>query len=190
VRLFLAIDFEPAAREGLAAVQTALRTATGAGANDLRWTDPGTLHLTLHFLGEVDAAGLERLRTSLGDALPDRPFTLRTGAPGCFPARGPVRVIWLGMAEGGPETTAIHGELAARIRRAGLVVEPRPLTPHLTLARARDPRRSARDLRDRVAACHAPVIASRVDRVVLYESDLSGPRPRYTALATLALAGA
>jgi 2'-5' RNA ligase len=42
-------------------------------------------------------------------------------------------------------------------------------------------------MRAQIAACRSDPIAWRVDHVTLFQSDLSGPSPRYAPLATLPL---
>jgi 2'-5' RNA ligase len=190
VRLFLALELDPPARLQLGAVLADLRRALGDTAAALRWTPPSNVHVTLHFLGEIDAPGLDRLRLALGVSLPQAGFIARTAAPGVLPHRGPSRVVYLGVGAAGPELAGAHDELARRVRQAGIPTEDRALSPHLTVARVRDrhaPGPTARALRAQVAAFSCAPIAWRVDHVTLFQSDLSGPSPRYTPLATMPL---
>lgn len=190
MRLFLAVEPDPAAREQLGLMASRLRQSLGDVAAALRWTSPENIHLTLHFLGEVGAAGADRLRAALGTLLPQAGFIVRTAAPGVLPHRGPPRVVYLAVGSPGPELASVHAELARAVRQAGVAVEVRAFAPHLTLARVRARGASGstvRALRAQVAAFACEPIAWRVDRVTLFQSDLSGSSPRYTPLATLPL---
>jgi 2'-5' RNA ligase len=100
------------------------------------------LHLTLRFLGSVEAGTLERLAVSLRE-LPFTPFEARLGGLGSFGRGSGVRVLWIGILAGGEELARLAAEIEWRCREAGLEPEERPYSPHLTLARARD-RRGAR----------------------------------------------
>jgi 2'-5' RNA ligase len=70
--------------------------------------------------------------------------------------------------------------------RADVTLESRAFTPHLTLARARDRERARLSgLGRRVTGLdvlQGTPARWRVDRVVLMNSDLSGPRPRYESI--------
>lgn len=190
MRLFLAVEPDPPARERLDAMLSALRRALGDAASSLRWTPAGNVHITLHFLGEVDGAGADRLRVALGTSLPQAWFSVRTSRPGVFPHGGPPKVVWLGVGAGGAELAAVYDELSHRLRGAGVPIEGRAFSPHLTLARVRDRDRSTAGvgaLRARIAAFVTDPIAWPADHVTLFQSDLSGPSPRYAPLATLAL---
>jgi 2'-5' RNA ligase len=75
-------------------------------------------------------------------------------------------------------------ELAAAVERAlmplGFAPEERSFRPHVTLARLREPA----DLRRRLAAAYEPSVkGGRISALTLYESELGGEAPVYTALA-------
>jgi 2'-5' RNA ligase len=186
VRLFLAVDPDEAARARLEALRADLERAAGEAAAALRWVTASVAHITLHFLGEVESAAADRLVSALEVAVPAAPFEVALGAPEVFPASGPPRVVWLPAERGGAELAALHGVLGGRLREAGLVVEQRPFTPHLTLARVRDQRR-ARPLAARFRDLHPAPIHWRVDRATLFQSDLSGRSPQYRALHVIGL---
>jgi len=186
VRLFLAVDPDEAARAGLAALQAGLVRAAADSASALRWVAPAVAHITLHFLGEVATARVDGLVGALGPSASVAPFEIALGAPEVSPPSGPPRVLWMPVARGRAELAALHRELGERVRAAGLSVEARPFTPHLTVARVRD-RRGARPLAARVGDVHAPPIRWRIDRATLFESDLSGRTPQYRARHVIGL---
>jgi RNA 2',3'-cyclic 3'-phosphodiesterase len=188
VRLFLAIELDASARREIAAAIEQVRNACGDAADAFRWSVADNTHLTLHFLGSVEPAGLPGLVAALGETLALPSFTASSGAVGTFPPHGAPRTIWLGVEHSRDLLAQIHAELAARLISAGHAVESRPFTPHLTLARARDGARSrARSAQTRLQAVEVGAIAWPVARVVLFESDLSGPRPRYREVHTVSL---
>ena len=187
MRLFLAVTPSPQALEALAVVISELRDALNHDPS-LRWVDIDHQHLTVHFIGNLDPADLDALVASMSSPLDQAPFQVAFGDLGIFPAAGPPRVIWMGLSEGASDLARLHGELGVRLTRAGVEVEARPFTPHVTLARVRTERRAARSLRRRLAALPVPAdITSQIDRVTLFESDLSGRRPRYRVITELPL---
>jgi 2'-5' RNA ligase len=154
----------------------------------LRFTKAANIHLTLHFLGNLDAAREAEVLTQLRDSLPVSPFDLTLGQTGVFPPHGPPRVFWVAIDDGRLELTDIHRELGRRLTAAGVAIEPRPFSPHLTMARVRDgEQRRARRVVEPFTRVKVPPIAWRVERVTMYHSDLSGPSPRYEAVRHLAL---
>jgi RNA 2',3'-cyclic 3'-phosphodiesterase len=109
------------------AVATQLPPAGTPGAP--RWSGRSMWHVTVAFIGEHDPRTLLEPLTGLGGG----PFRLRFRGVGVFPAAGPPRVLWAGVAG---DLDALHA-LAAAVRRvagaAGARPEPRPYRPHLTL---------------------------------------------------------
>src|SRR5271169_3164256 len=79
-----------------------------------RPTAPDLVHLTLAFLGEQPAVGVETLRC-VGAGIRARAFTLTLDAVGCFPRAG---IAWLGASAPQPDLTALQGSLAAALRVA------------------------------------------------------------------------
>lgn len=180
MRLFLAVKPDRPAEARLAQRVLAVQRALGDAASALRWMPATNIHATLHFLGEVAPARMPRLHAALEPAIAAAPFEIELGAVGAFPAAGALRVVWLDVAKGSAELGAVHAELGRRLKDAGFTLEPRPFSPHLTLARVPDRERSrVKSVRERLQRIPQDPIAWVADRVTLFRSDLSGPVPRY-----------
>jgi len=191
MRLFVAVDLDERARRQATAAMVRLRRHCEEASRDfahiLRWVPPDKLHLTLHFLGEVDSARLPALRAALAAPLMLRAFDLSLGAPGVFPLSGPARVVWLDVAAGAGELSALHAELGARLREHRFELEQRSFAPHLTLARLKSP--PPTDLAWLIqSAVIEPVAPWRVDHVTLYRSQLSAAGSLYGAVLRMELA--
>ena len=68
MRLFVAVDLDPARHEAVARAAAGLRRALDSEGwgRALRWVAPGNLHLTIRFLGEMEeAAGAQKPASSL-----------------------------------------------------------------------------------------------------------------------------
>ncbi len=156
----------------------------------LRWSRAGNIHLTLHFLGDLDEARETAVRAQLDEPLATDPFDVTLGELGLFPPSGRPRVFWVAVEHGRRELLAIHAELSRRLVAAGVEIETRPFAPHLTLARVRDGHHQrARRVAERLRRVTVPSIQWPVSKVVLYHSDLSGPAPRYEAVQHVPLRG-
>ena len=142
LRLFIGLWPDAATRRSLTAWQA--RWAWPAGAAPV---PPERLHLTVHFLGQVETARLPGLEAGL--RVPFEPFELRLGRAELWPRGLAVLCpdeIPAGLAQ-------LHTDLAETLQRLELPVEARPFRPHLTLARkaaAATPPAAAPELRWRV----------------------------------------
>jgi 2'-5' RNA ligase len=123
----------------------------------ISWAKSGAYHITLAFLGEVDAAGVESATEAVA-ALDAPAFVFRFAGIGGFPPRPPWRVLYVRMDDGstGPAERiyrSLNEALVASARRHGLrPLNPewraeggaRAFVPHITLARMPDRRRGGK----------------------------------------------
>lgn len=189
MRLFAAIEIPEAVRREIARRVEPLKKVLPRA----RWVNPAGMHLTLVFLGEVEALKVEKLTAALCAALaPLARFRLEVSKGGTFPPARPARVAWIGLGSGsgGDALAACH--LAAEqacVEAVDYQPETRPFSPHVTVARCDPPweieegERFTREFSGRVGE------SFEVDRAVLFESHLRGTAVRYTRLAELRLAG-
>src|SRR5688572_22586786 len=100
----------------------------------VRWTPEDNLHLTLRFIGEMNAEKQDLFSTALTRVRVE-PFILPVGEVGLFPTRGPAKVLWAGVGHG---HTRLY-QLRKQVDEALLTIDsgiPMPgFHPHFTLAR-------------------------------------------------------
>jgi 2'-5' RNA ligase len=184
MRLFIAVELPRPVLTAAADVSHALqaRVATLAPAARLTWIPTDRMHLTIRFLGEVGTSQVRMLESAFAESLETPSFVVTLDRVGAFPARGPARVLWLGIGSGRSELVQLEREVSGRLKGLGVVGDNPPYTPHLTLARARDPRglRLPGLLED---VAPAPSAVGLIDAITLFESRLSPKGPTYTALA-------
>lgn len=138
-RIFVAVAVHPALRE---AVRTLERRLEEAGVTP-RWIVPENLHFTLRFLGRISPAQLTRVRRAAQDAAAETaPFRISLSGVGAFPTTRRPRVVWVGITEGADAMKTLANRLDDALARQRFPKESRPLQPHLTLARIRDPRQA------------------------------------------------
>jgi 2'-5' RNA ligase len=186
VRCFLALPLaEPALGEARQ-VQAVLR----ARVPDVRWARPETLHVTVHFFGEVDeptvAAALAAVIPVAANTIA---FAMTLDTLGSFPPGGIPRVLWLGQSAASAALHAFADACHAALRDAGLRVESRTYRPHCTLGRPRrrwtDPAREAW----RSSLTEQPhVMRWNASRMVLYDSRSAPGGAIYTEHAVLPFA--
>jgi len=193
IRSFVAVPLSAPVRSAI------LATAEGLSARlpEMKWTRKAdNLHVTLMFLGQVEASLLARFGEALGGALGPHPsFTVDVRGVGAFPSLKNAQVVWVGVDDPSRQLDVVARAVVdvAEQLAVGDVAEQRrrPFRAHVTIGRA--PRRS-RGAGD-VTAALAPW-AERdfgqvlVNEVHLYESITGGDASTYVLRGTAALEGA
>lgn len=128
-RLFLALWPDAATRRTLAQARDQWRWEQGSAPRSPAPVRSDKLHLTLHFIGNVDRSRLPALQAGLAVAC--SAFELAFGRHALW-ARG---IAVLEPLTVPPALLALHGALGDALRGLGLPVEQRPFRPHVTLAR-------------------------------------------------------
>lgn len=191
MRLFLAVDVHETVRRRAEALRQELLDRHGAtAARGLRWVRSDQLHLTLRFLGEVASPLAEAVIDACGGTLAFHAFDLELDAPAWLPPVGAPRVLMLPARGGGDALARLKQVVGERLPAGVPPDDPRPFTPHLTLARVREEfRREVRAVARDAAFLPAEPVTTRVTHVALVESRLSPRGPEYRERARLVLAG-
>jgi 2'-5' RNA ligase len=179
MRLFVALEIDPALRDALAKFVGPLKSES-PGA---RWSKPEAMHVTLKFLGATDPDKLESVRTILANIISPEPISLQFRCIGFFPDEKRPRVMWCGI-EATPNLFELAADIENSLVELGFEPEARRFTPHLTLARLN----SARHLEKLIRAA-APLKSydfgtARESKFHLFESVLKPSGSEYKKLAT------
>jgi 2'-5' RNA ligase len=188
LRLFIAIPIPEPVRDEIIRVQQELQPLVPP--NVVRWTRPDQFHLTLRFLGDVPADGVEDLKQSVNAVCRIvRPLFLRAEGVGFFPNPRSPRVIWVGINDG--EECLV--DLQKQIETAVGPFSPEPgeknFTGHVTLGRLKNPRPA--DTRE--LAARAQLLEKRLfgewtaHEIEIIRSELSPAGARHTSLAAFRL---
>jgi 2'-5' RNA ligase len=182
-RLFVGIALDEAARAGCAAAAGLLR-ATGYAA---AYEDPAKFHVTLAFLGNVDAPRCDTAVEALGQTVTDRgAFVVTLDKLGAFPHERKPRVVYAGAREQGSRFRALAHAVAQAYRKCGFEFADDPIA-HVTLARVKGSPRA-------LPMLEIAPISLRCARVCLFESifDKEKNTSRYEVFAQerLAVSGA
>lgn len=167
-RLFVAIRPPAAVREQLIDLMDGV-----AGA---RWQDDEQLHLTLRFIGEIDARQADDVAAALGQVHAPG-FELALTGLGTFAKKGRVHTLWAGVAAPHDPLLHLQRKIEHACQRAGLPPEPRAYAPHVTIARLS----GATAPLDMFLAMHAGFASGRfaVAHFGLYESHLGAAGSMY-----------
>lgn len=175
MRVFFGLSIPDGARERLAA----WRSAVDEELPDARLIAPANLHLTLHFVGEVDDEEAGRLsgicREVAGQA---GSVTATFAGLGLLPSPSRPRVVHLGMEDGAFELRTLASALRARLGAR----DDRKFLAHVTLARVR---RVQQEAGERLSRLRLPPVLGTFRSLVLYQSVLlpqgAACRPLQTA---------
>ncbi len=126
LRLFFALWPQPDTRDRLAALAGAMRKQCGGKA-----TRPENLHLTLVFLGEVEATRLAEIEAAAAGVRAPA-FELRLCRPGYWQHN---RIAWVAPADPPRALFDLVSALQDALVMRGFARESRPYVPHLTLLR-------------------------------------------------------
>lgn len=211
MRVFVGLELSDDARRGLSAVAALVRRLDPAWGAE-KWVAPENLHVTLAFAGGLDEASTRGLVASLGPALArlePEDVVLR----GLVAVPSPRRAVMLWAVPGcdTPGVSAVAAEVMRLVAEAGGVNDERPFRAHLTLVRARRPRRVARAILDEAwgvaadpasasgsaSASHDPELVGKpAERIVsggavtVFSSTLTPRGPIYEVLARIPVGGA
>lgn len=125
-RLFLALWPDEVVRARLTGVMDSLQSTVSG-----KWVRPDNLHITLAFLGDVEAERWPELH-HIGAESAGQGFSLALDHVQFWPRNG---IVCLAPRHAPPALTALAADLSKRLRGAGFSIESRPYKAHLTLAR-------------------------------------------------------
>ena len=181
IRTFIAAPIPDEIRKKLKDIQAELRKhETGA----VRWTNPEGIHLTFHFLGEIEESGVTGLAEMLKEAASAcRSFSCRVRGLGAFPNLQRPRVFWAGL-ETGSEAGKLHLALKAGLIRLRYPVESRAFSPHLTLGRVKSPSGLSAVIGQVEEQKETELGEFETKEVILYKSELRPGGAVYTPLVT------
>ena len=180
MRLFTAITLPQDVIVALARLMDRLRPTAR-----VNWSSISNLHITTKFIGEWPKERLDELTAAL-QALPERePIPIEVRGLGFFPNPHSPRVFWAAV-HAGPELAALARATDQALQLLGVPAEQRPFSPHLTLARIKEPV-PVQGLRQAIASLPSTEFgAFTADRFHLYLSQLNPGGSVYTRLSDYA----
>ncbi len=177
IRAFVAITLPEPARARLELLQHMLPLP--------RRIAPENMHITLIFLGEQPEERLEELHHACA-AIRAEPFALTLQGVGVFGGAKP-RNVWARVAPS-PGLDHLQRKVETAARGAGIAVEARRFTPHVTLGRMRPHEVDLVRFEHAIAACNDfRAEPFDVTEFALMRSHLGTKGADYTPLATYSL---
>jgi 2'-5' RNA ligase len=188
-RLFIAVTIPEPVKAKMEEAQAELRRALPERV--VRWTKREQFHLTLRFLGDMDAPRVE----ALGDALRAAcqgfsALRLRAQGVGFFPDVRFPRVAWVGVSDQADQLPRLQQAVEASTREFTAEKPGERFTGHVTLARIKGIKRPEADALGKAAAGMAERLFGQwtACQVELMRSELLPQGARHSILASIALA--
>lgn len=135
-----------------------------------------TLHMTLAFIGQIDAARVDLALASADGIGSHRAFSMTIDRLRCWPHN---RIVWCGPRTVPAALTDVSSLLCEQLSNAGFRLESRPFAAHATLLRNAD------------CSCAVPEFVPfewKVGQVVLAEASLASAGARYRIVGRWPLA--
>jgi 2'-5' RNA ligase len=188
IRAFIAIELPREIKQELMNIQSRLESKSRAPA---KWVEPGSIHLTLKFLGNIDTEIIPKINTTLEKAAAGiLPFSLELDGLGVFPGQSRVRVVWVGLAGDLDRLSRLQQRVESDLVLLGFSTEGRGFSPHLTLARVRENATPAerQELGRLISETKLdPGARLEVRAIHLIKSHLTRTGPIYTPINTVEL---
>jgi RNA 2',3'-cyclic 3'-phosphodiesterase len=194
IRTFLAVEASDHVRTGISQIQHDLKERLAAHLSKeirITWGQPNSFHLTLRFLGDTDKQLLDPMREAIAIVRQSHPtIQVPIDRLQAFPTLQKPRVLWVGpsdqwlKSEAAKQLAALHRDIEACCRSFGFLLDDKPFSPHLTLARIKTGERQVGPLLTQSGVCEQPISLGSVvvGPVVLMKSHLRPTGPVYTKL--------
>ncbi len=185
-RTFVAVEIPTDVSEQAVRLVTRLNRTSAK----VTWVESENLHVTLKFLGEVEATFIPDVCKAVRAVVANQSgFELELGGVGAFPNTSRPRTIWLGVTKGLDEMIALHDAVNEALANLGFRGENRRFVPHLTIGRVKQPSGTFAELSELITK-HEDFVAGKlpVDEVAIVSSKLEREGPIYTILGHATLA--
>ncbi len=177
MRLFTGFDLPGEVVESLTLLVNRLRPHAR-----IKWSPPENLHITTKFIGEWPGERLGEVEAALRGLAGTGPIAIGMRRLGFFPNPHSPRVFWVGI-EAGPELAAVAAATDRALAALGIAAEARPFSPHLTLARIKEPV-PMQALRQAIAALPSQEFGGfTAELFYLYQSRLQPSGSVYTKIS-------
>ena len=188
-RLFIALTIPDEIKAGIEKAQEEMRRALPEGR--IRWIRREQFHLTLRFLGEVDAERVPVLLDAVRGACNGfAPLSLRSERVGFFPDGRFPRVLWVGVND--RENNLPLLQRAVQQASAGFTAEKpeQDFSGHITMGRIKRITRPEAKILTRLASDLAERFFGEwtANKIEIMRSELSEQGARHSLVATVPLA--
>lgn len=187
IRSFLAFDVSNEIKENLSKLISRLKIELP----DIKWVNSENLHGTIKFFGDIEESVIEKISEIILRKLSkQKPIFLEGVGLGVFPSINRDRVVWAGVGGEIEELKKIVSNIEIEFDKIGFPKEERAFSPHLTIGRIKKTLATVQKLEHILKENENKKFGeTRVERLTLYRSVLTGESSIYKVLKEYSFAG-
>jgi len=188
LRLFIAIPIPMGVKREIEKAQNELRDLLQQSR--VSWTRPEQFHLTLRFLGKVEAGRLSALIDAVRGVCNEfAALNLVAKGVGCFPNLRRPRVIWIGVEDAALQKVQLQQRIQAATQPFTTEKPEERFHGHLTVGRVKEiGGKESKSLADRAASMEARSFGEwQAAQVEIIKSELSPDGARHSCIASIPL---
>ena len=168
----------------IVSVSNMLQTTVISQKDNIKWVNPGNIHLTLKFLGHTPFEAADNINEVLKDLVTNHSgMELNITGTGCFPKIERPRVLWLGIDGNIDQLQDFVADLNIKLEKLGFPLDENEFIPHITLARIKYPPKDTPDISNFINTSYDP-IKFNINRIRFMSSELFPNGPIYSILGT------
>ena len=161
-----------------------LQTTVISKKDNLKWVNPGNIHLTLKFLGNTPFEAADEINEVLKEMVVSYDgMELNINGTGCFPKIERPRVLWLGVGGQVSQLQEFVTDLNKKLEKLGFPLNEDEFIPHITLARIKYPPKDTPDISNYINTSYEP-IKFNINRIRFMSSELFPNGQIYSILGT------
>ncbi|MCK4997890.1 MAG: RNA 2',3'-cyclic phosphodiesterase [Anaerohalosphaera sp.] len=186
MRCFIAVEIDPAILSEITGIADKMRSETSLTGRDVKWVSEKNMHLTLKFLGDVEADSIDRICNGLKRIAAEHDcFNMAVRNIGSFGK--PPKILWVGIENCQP-LNRLQKEIENFLSSEGFPKEKKQFQAHLTLCRIKN-QKAGRAISRAVTKYADMVLGTTcVTEVSVYKSKLTAVGPIYTKIDSFMLA--
>ena len=187
IRTFIEVRLSQATQKTIIDFLAKKKPLFDKGGWKVRWVHPDNVHLTLRFIGDMDAPMVTTVSERLQRLSHTPVFGITVKGLGAFPSFGSPRVIWVGIEDEQENLRSLAEKINDELVALGFKSETRKLRPHVTIGRVA--RRGSVPLVDLIGDCSEELFGEdEVKECIFMKSVLTSKRAVHTPLFSVTFA--
>ncbi|MFH1837297.1 MAG: RNA 2',3'-cyclic phosphodiesterase [Candidatus Omnitrophota bacterium] len=178
IRTFIAIELSQKAKDEISRIISVLKKTDV----EAKWVRPGTVHITLRFLGSIDEDRIAGIETKLKKIASEAdPFKIMLSNISVFPNWRRPKVVWVGAEDQNSEIQELHSKIDDVLEKESFDKTAKPFETHITLCRLKSGK-NVQQLKEAIASITVSPIITKISKIILFRSDLTSKGAIHTPL--------
>ncbi|MDP8254025.1 MAG: RNA 2',3'-cyclic phosphodiesterase [Candidatus Kaelpia aquatica] len=179
LRTFIAIEIDDKTRTIISNIQNSFKKSKA----DIRLIAPDNIHITLIFIGNIEATKVDEIRKELQNLISStKVFKILPKDIGCFPNTKNPKILWIGIKDGAEKLIELNKKIKLLLDGCKITTDDRDFHPHITIGRVKSS--------NNIDALKATLLnfseqsfqQIAVERISLIKSNLTPAGPQYKTI--------